>query len=185
MHTWLYRTNSAIAIQTLLPCTPAVHHLGLFREPTTLEPVEYYNNLPFQPSATGQNSAAAKLAIIIDPVVATGSTASAAIQTLKEWGVERILFLCVLGSYAGLVKAAGEWKEGVQVWTGAVDAQVDVKGMIQPGLGDIGDRLFSAGGRTWWCVVAWLVLFWAAFLASGGFHFSYTRFPFGAIYPRL
>ncbi|EEQ31007.1 putative uracil phosphoribosyltransferase [Microsporum canis] len=136
------------AIQTLLPCTPAVHHLGLFREPTTLEPVEYYNNLPFQPSATGQNSAAAKLAIIIDPVVATGSTASAAIQTLKEWGVERILFLCVLGSYAGLVKAAGEWKEGVQVWTGAVDAQVDVKGMIQPGLGDIGDRLFSAGGRT-------------------------------------
>ncbi|OAL64833.1 uracil phosphoribosyltransferase [Trichophyton rubrum] len=126
----------------------AVHHLGLFREPTTLEPVEYYNNLPFQPNSTGVNSAAAKLAIIIDPVVATGSTASAAIQTLREWGVERILFLCILGSHAGLIKAAGEWEEGVQVWTGAVDEQVDMKGMIQPGLGDIGDRLFSAGGRT-------------------------------------
>ncbi|EFE42722.1 hypothetical protein TRV_02442 [Trichophyton verrucosum HKI 0517] len=125
-----------------------VHHLGLFREPTTLEPVEYYNNLPFQPNSTGVNSAAAKLAIIIDPVVATGSTASAAIQTLREWGVERILFLCILGSHAGLIKAAGEWEEGVQVWTGAVDEQVDMKGMIQPGLGDIGDRLFSAGGRT-------------------------------------
>ncbi|EGD96907.1 uracil phosphoribosyltransferase [Trichophyton tonsurans CBS 112818] len=136
------------AIQTLLPCTPAVHHLGLFREPTTLEPVEYYNNLPFQPNSTGVNSAAAKLAIIIDPVVATGSTASAAIQTLREWGVEQILFLCILGSHAGLVKAAGEWEEGVQVWAGAVDEQVDGKGMIQPGLGDIGDRLFSAGGRT-------------------------------------
>ncbi|EFE29872.1 uncharacterized protein ARB_03213 [Trichophyton benhamiae CBS 112371] len=106
---------------------------------------EYYNNLPFQPNSTGVNSAAAKLAIIIDPVVATGSTASAAIQTLREWGVERILFLCILGSHAGLIKAAGEWEEGVQVWTGAVDEQVDMKGMIQPGLGDIGDRLFSAG----------------------------------------
>ncbi|KAK2740122.1 hypothetical protein FQN57_006237 [Myotisia sp. PD_48] len=135
------------AIQTMLPTMAPVHHLGLFREPTTLQPVEYYNNLPSNPAVSGENSSAAKLAILIDPVIATGSTAVAAIQTLKEWGVERIIFLAILGSETGLIRAASEWPEGVQIWAAGVDQQVDSKGMIKPGLGDIGDRLFLAIGK--------------------------------------
>lgn len=80
-------------------------------------------------------------------MVATGNTAAAAIQTLKEWGVEKIVFICIIGSETGLERAASEWPEGVEIWTGGVDQQVNEKGMILPGLGDIGDRLFLAIGK--------------------------------------
>ncbi|KAK2761486.1 hypothetical protein FQN53_007686 [Emmonsiellopsis sp. PD_33] len=140
------------AIQDLLPSPVAVHHLGLFREPTTLHPVEYYNNLPFQPVTDAKtsatiNTAAATLAIIIDPIIATGGTSAAAIQTLKEWGVSKVLVLSVLGSEEGVRRAAEEWPEGVEVWLGGVDPGLDGKGMIKPGVGDIGDRLFLALGK--------------------------------------
>ncbi|GLB07275.1 hypothetical protein AtubIFM57258_002604 [Aspergillus tubingensis] len=135
------------AMNNLLPTSVPIYHLGLFRERLTLQPVEYYNNLPFQPDSSSTNTAAAATAILLDPVIATGATAEAAIQLLREWGVQRVVMLSVLGSEAGLLRAAGTWPEGVEVWTGAVDARCDERGMIVPGLGDIGDRLFVAMGK--------------------------------------
>ena len=127
----------------------SVHHLGLFRDPASLSPVEYYNNLPHSrqtPGRTG-NPSAAKLAIIVDPIIATGGTAAAAIQILKDWGVERIIVLSVLGSAGGLTKAAEEWSEATEIWVAQMDQEVTDKGMIKPGLGDIGDRLFLTLGK--------------------------------------
>ncbi|PYH66790.1 uracil phosphoribosyltransferase [Aspergillus vadensis CBS 113365] len=135
------------AMNILLPTSVPIYHLGLFRERLTLQPVEYYNNLPFQPDSSSTNTAAAATAILLDPVIATGATAEAAIQLLREWGVQRVVMLSVLGSEAGVLRAAGTWPEGVEVWTGAVDARCDERGMIVPGLGDIGDRLFVAMGK--------------------------------------
>lgn len=134
-------------MNNLLPTSIPIYHLGLFRERLTLQPVEYYNNLPFQPDSSSTNTAAAATAILLDPVIATGATAEAAIQLLREWGVQRVVMLSVLGSEAGVLRAAGTWPEGVEVWTGAVDARCDERGMIVPGLGDIGDRLFVAMGK--------------------------------------
>ncbi|RAH49837.1 uracil phosphoribosyltransferase [Aspergillus aculeatinus CBS 121060] len=135
------------AINSLLPTSIPIYHLGLFRERLTLQPVEYYNNLPFHKAAGSANPAAAETAILLDPIIATGATAEAAIQLLREWGVRRVVMLSVLGSEAGIRRAAGTWADGVEVWTGAVDAQCDERGMIVPGLGDIGDRLFVAIGK--------------------------------------
>lgn len=80
-----------IAFETLLPVPAPVHHLGLFREMTTLQPVEYYNNLPTRVKpANGEDAVPCDIAIILDPVIATGGTAEAAIQTLREWGVKKV-----------------------------------------------------------------------------------------------
>ncbi|KAI9856440.1 MAG: hypothetical protein M1813_009096 [Trichoglossum hirsutum] len=95
----------------------------------------------------GTNSAAATLAILLDPVIATGGTSEAAIQTLREWGVQRVLVISVLGSEPGLRRAAEEWAEGTELWVGAVDQEVDKRGMIKPGIGDVGDRLFLTLGK--------------------------------------
>ncbi|KAI9678544.1 MAG: hypothetical protein M1817_005601 [Caeruleum heppii] len=150
------------ALQSVLPDSVPVHHLGLFREPTTLQPVEYYNNLPYHqppsdpsksnhpPDSTTPSepkSAASSLAILLDPVIATGGTSSAAIQTLRDWGVSRVLVLSVLGSRDGVTRAAQEWPEGATLWIGEVDESCDARGMIRPGLGDIGDRLFLTVGK--------------------------------------
>lgn len=134
------------ALQMLLPEPVPVHHLGLYREPSTLEPVEYYNNLPNHiGKSAGQGPG--KLAIILDPVIATGGTCAAAIQTLREWGVERIVVLSVIAALPGAQKAASEWPEGVQIWCAGVDNELTDKGMLRPGLGDIGDRLFLTIGK--------------------------------------
>ncbi|KAJ5900767.1 uncharacterized protein N7473_004837 [Penicillium subrubescens] len=144
------------AINALLPTAVPIYHLGLFREPVGLQPVEYYNNLPFHKSALSPsspastnptaNTAASTLAILLDPIIATGATADAAIQTLRDWGVQRVIMLSVLASVEGVKRVAESW-EGVQVWVGAVDEKVNEKGMIVPGVGDIGDRLFVALGK--------------------------------------
>ncbi|KAI0017541.1 uracil phosphoribosyltransferase [Xylariomycetidae sp. FL0641] len=133
------------SIQTLLPTPVPVHHLGLYREPSTLEPVEYYNNLPHHVSG-GQNHVSS-LAIIVDPVIATGGTCVAAIQTLKEWGVKKILMLAVIGADDGVRRAAAEWPEGVEIWVAGVDDQLTADGMLKPGVGDVGDRLFLTIGK--------------------------------------
>jgi len=135
------------AIQTLLPSPVPVHHLGLFREPSTLEPVEYYNNLPHHISSSSENPSASHLAILIDPVIATGGTCSAAIQTLREWGVQKVIVMAVLGALPGLIRAAIEWPEGVEIWVAGIDDDVTDRGMISPGLGDVGDRLFLTIGK--------------------------------------
>lgn len=149
-------TATTTAINNLLPTSVPIYHLGLFRERSTLQPVEYYNNLPYHrpessastPSlADAPNTAAASLAILVDPIIATGATAEAAIQLLREWGVQRVVMLSVLGSEVGVRRAAECWPEGVELWVGAVDEQCNDRGMIVPGLGDIGDRLFVAIGK--------------------------------------
>ncbi|KAI0143511.1 PRTase-like protein [Xylariaceae sp. FL1272] len=130
------------AIQTILPQPAPVHHLGLYREPSTLEPVEYYNNLP-QHIGSGASS----LAIVVDPVIATGGTCVAAIQTLREWGVKKIVVLAVIAAAEGVKRAAAEWPEGVEIWVAGVDEKLTEKGMLQPGVGDVGDRLFLTIGK--------------------------------------
>ncbi|KUI56977.1 Putative uracil phosphoribosyltransferase urg2 [Cytospora mali] len=133
------------AIQTLLPDPVPVHHLGLYREPTTLEPVEYYNNLPNHVTTSAESPAG--LAIILDPVIATGGTCAAAIQTLREWGAQRVIVLSVLGAQSGVARAAGEWPEGVDIYVAGVDEELTGSGMLKPGLGDVGDRLFLTIGK--------------------------------------
>ncbi|KXG47846.1 uncharacterized protein PGRI_017160 [Penicillium griseofulvum] len=144
------------ALNDLLPTPVPVYHLGLFREKVSLQPVEYYNNLPFHRSELSPaspaslnpttNTAAASLAVLLDPVIATGATAEAAIQLLRDWGVKKVIMISLLASEAGVKRAAGTWGN-VEVWVGAIDKGVDEKGMIVPGIGDIGDRLFVAVGK--------------------------------------
>ena len=150
-------TSDLLAIQTLLPEPVPVHHLGLYREPSTLEPVEYYNNLPNHlVGAEGQHrhdgpprgdEPPSKLAVILDPVIATGGTCAAAIQTLREWGARRVLVLAVIGAADGVARAAGEWPDGVDVWVAGLDPELTPAGMVKPGLGDVGDRLFLTIGK--------------------------------------
>ena len=114
--------------------------------------MEYYNKLPYSrppansPSNT-PNTSASELAFLLDPIIATGGTCAAAIQTLREWGVKRIVVISVLGAAPGVIRAANEWEEGVEIWLAGLDDDLDGKGMIRPGLGDVGDRLFSTLGK--------------------------------------
>ncbi|KAH8599982.1 uracil phosphoribosyltransferase-domain-containing protein [Bisporella sp. PMI_857] len=135
------------AVETLLPQAVPVHHLGLFRERTTLQPVEYYNNLPYHKPSNPGDAVVSDLAILVDPIIATGGTAVAAIQTLREWGVSKVLVISILGAVPGLIAAASEWPEGTEIWVAGVDEQVTEKGMIRPGVGDVGDRLFLTIGK--------------------------------------
>ncbi|KAJ4385025.1 hypothetical protein N0V85_008325, partial [Neurospora sp. IMI 360204] len=123
-----------------------VHHLGLFRDPITLAPVEYYNNLPNHLVSPTQETAS-DLAIILDPIIATGGTCAAAIQTLIEWGAKRVIVLSVLGAAEGVKKVAEEWPEGTEIWLAGVDQELTQGGMLRPGLGDVGDRLFLTIGK--------------------------------------
>lgn len=134
----------------MLPRLVPVHHLGMYREPSTLDPVEYYNNLPHHipsdKSARGTTNASS-LAILVDPIIATGGTCAAAIQTLREWGAKRVLVLSVMAAAEGVQKAAAEWPEGTELWVAGVDAELTSQGMVKPGLGDVGDRLFLTIGK--------------------------------------
>ncbi|KAF4126091.1 uracil phosphoribosyltransferase [Geosmithia morbida] len=120
-----------------------IHHLGLFRERQTLQPIEYYNKLP----AKADNI---KHAYILDPLVATGGTCCAAISILREWNIDSITFLCLVASKAGLEKVSSAWPERTKVYVGAVDDGLDEKGFVKPGVGDIGDRLFGTGTDAGW-----------------------------------
>jgi uracil phosphoribosyltransferase len=121
----------------------------MYREPTTLDPVEYYNNLPHHIPSSNSNSAspASSLAIIVDPVIATGGTCAAAISTLREWGAKRILVLAVVGAEEGVRNVAKEWPEGTEIWLAGMDPELTKEGMLKPGLGDVGDRLFLTIGK--------------------------------------
>lgn len=88
------------------------------------------------------------MAILLDPLIATGGTSSAAVQTLLEWGAKKVVVISVLGSEEGVRRAAEEnGSESVEVWVGGLDGAVDERGMIRPGLGDVGDRLFLTIGK--------------------------------------
>lgn len=125
------------AFSTLLP-DAEIHHLGLFREENTLNAIEYYNKLP-HPSTSREHI---HTAYVVDPIIATGNTACAAIQILQNWGVQRVVVVSVLASKAGLERVAKEWDK-TEIYVGVVDNELNDHGYIVPGLGDIGDRLYS------------------------------------------
>lgn len=122
----------------MLPTAEApVYHLGLYREKISLSPVEYYNKLPTKEEPYD-------LAFVLDPIIATGGTAEAVIQTLKEWGVKKVVFVAILASAEGLHRITSEYgPDELEVYVGAVDNQLSSAGFILPGIGDLGDRLLS------------------------------------------
>ncbi len=124
------------AMLELMP-TAQVWHLGLFRDERTLRPVEYYNRLP--------DTATVDLCLILDPMLATGGSATAAIEVLKDWGASRIKLLNLIAAPEG-VRAVATAHPDVAIHCAALDRQLDARGYILPGLGDAGDRQFGTGG---------------------------------------
>lgn len=123
------------AMLELMP-TAQVWHLGLFRDEKTLRPVEYYNKLP--------DSATVDLCLILDPMLATGGSATAAIEVLKRWGASRIKLINLIAAPEG-VGAVTRAHPDVEIYCAALDRQLNEKGYIMPGLGDAGDRQFGTG----------------------------------------
>lgn len=111
-----------------------VGHIGIYRDHDTLEPVDYYFKIPPEPEARDF--------IVIDPMLATGGSAVAAVQFLKARGAARIRFMCLVAAPEG-VRRMLETHPDVQVYSAALDRELDENGYIRPGLGDAGDRLFG------------------------------------------
>jgi len=116
--------------------TAQVWHLGLFRDERTLRPVEYYNKLP--------DHSTVDTCLILDPMLATGGSATAAIEVLKEWGATRIKLVNLIAAPEG-VAAVTDAHPDVAIYCAALDRQLNERGYIQPGLGDAGDRQFGTG----------------------------------------
>lgn len=117
----------------LLPMVK-VGHIGLYRDPDTLEPVEYYCKLPVD--------AKEREIVILDPMLATGGSSSAAIEFLKQKGVKNIKLMCLLAAKSGIERINKD-HPGVDIYCAAVDEELNDHGYIVPGLGDAGDRLFG------------------------------------------
>ena len=111
-----------------------VGHIGLYRDPKTLKPVEYYCKLPAD--------CAEREVFVVDPMLATGGSSIAAIQMLKERGCKNIRFLCIIAAPEG-VKAMQEAHPDVDMYIGSLDEKLNDHGYIVPGLGDAGDRIFG------------------------------------------
>ncbi len=111
-----------------------VAHIGLYRDPQTLEAVEYYFKAP--------QDLADRLVIVMDPMLATGNSAAAAITRLKQHAPREIRFVCLLAAPEGIAKMRVTHPD-VTIWTAAVDSHLDHHGYIVPGLGDAGDRMFG------------------------------------------
>lgn len=117
----------------LLP-TARVGHIGLYRDPATLEPVEYYFKVP--------EDAAERVVIVVDPMLATGNSAVAAINRLKDHGVTTVKLVCLLAAPEG-VKCMLQNHPDVMITVAALDDHLNEHGYIVPGLGDAGDRIFG------------------------------------------
>ncbi|HMT14637.1 MAG TPA: uracil phosphoribosyltransferase [Aestuariivirga sp.] len=117
----------------LLP-SARVGHIGMYRNPETLQPVEYYKKLP--------TDIAERTVIVVDPMLATGNSVAAAIKRIKETGAKDIRFVCLLAAPEG-VTHVHETHPDVPVFTAAVDSHLNDHGYIVPGLGDAGDRMFG------------------------------------------
>eukprot|EP01116_Phalansterium_solitarium_P003600 TRINITY_DN14413_c0_g1_i1.p1 TRINITY_DN14413_c0_g1~~TRINITY_DN14413_c0_g1_i1.p1 ORF type:complete len:224 (+),score=44.58 TRINITY_DN14413_c0_g1_i1:111-782(+) len=115
-----------------------VWHLGLYRDSKTDRAIEYYNKLP--------QGCGLDLAIVIDPMLATGKTAIAAVDILKEWGVRRIKFVSLLAAQQGIINLLDAHPD-LALYVGDVDATLSPEGLIIPGLGDAGDRQFKTQRR--------------------------------------
>jgi uracil phosphoribosyltransferase len=113
-----------------------VWHIGLFRDERTLRPVEYYNKLPISPTVD--------VCLVLDPMLATGGSAIATVDILKEWGAQRIKFMGLIAAPEG-VEAFTEAHPDVPLYLGAIDDRLNDIGYILPGLGDAGDRQFGTG----------------------------------------
>ncbi|MDR7415179.1 MAG: uracil phosphoribosyltransferase [Armatimonadota bacterium] len=120
-------------IVKLLP-TARVGHVGIERDPETLLPGVYYVKLP--------EDMAQREALILDPMLATGGSASACVHLLKEQGARRFKFLCLIAAPEGIARLHTDHPE-VEIYAAAVDEGLDAHGYILPGLGDAGDRLFG------------------------------------------
>lgn len=120
-------------ILELIP-TAKVGHIGLYRDPDTLEPVEYYCKLPAD--------CAQREIFVVDPMLATGGSAAAAIRMLKDKGCEKIHFMCILAAPEGLARMQKEHPD-IDIYVGALDKSLNEHGYIVPGLGDAGDRIFG------------------------------------------
>lgn len=123
-------------VEGMLAMIPAakVGHIGLYRDPETLVPVEYYCKLPADCSERD--------IFVVDPMLATGGSAEAAIQMLKDKGVKNIRFMCIIAAPEG-VKKMQEAHPDVDLYIGALDDHLNDHGYIVPGLGDAGDRIFG------------------------------------------
>ena len=123
-------------VDGMLAMIPAakVGHIGLYRDPATLKPVEYYCKLPADSDE--------REVFVVDPMLATGGSSIAAIQMLKEKGVKNIRFMCIIAAPEGL-EAMKKAHPDVDVYIGAMDDHLNEHGYIVPGLGDAGDRIFG------------------------------------------
>ena len=120
-------------VLTMIP-SAKVGHIGLYRNEETLEPVEYYCKIP--------KDCSERDVFVVDPMLATGGSAIAAIQMLKNRGVKNMRFLCVIAAPEG-VKKLKEAHPDVDIYIGALDEHLNENGYIVPGLGDAGDRIFG------------------------------------------
>ena len=123
-------------LEGMLDLVPSarVAHIGLYRDPTTLQPVEYYFKAPEDLNE--------RLVIVVDPMLATANSAIAAVQKLKERGANNVRFLCLLAAPEG-VKNFNENHPDVPIFTASIDEKLNEKGYIVPGLGDAGDRMYG------------------------------------------
>ena len=123
-------------VDGMLALIPAakVGHIGLYRDPETLKPVEYYCKMPAD--------VAEREIFVVDPMLATGGSSVAAIQMLKDRGCKKIHFMCIIAAPEGL-KAMEEAHPDVDIYVGSLDEKLNEHGYIVPGLGDAGDRIFG------------------------------------------
>jgi uracil phosphoribosyltransferase len=117
----------------LMP-TAEVWHIGMYRDERTLKPVAYYNKLPVQPTVA--------VCLILDPMLATGGSAVATVDILKQWGVSKIKFVGLIAAPDGIARLHGAHPD-VPIHIAAIDDHLNEHGYIVPGLGDAGDRLFG------------------------------------------
>lgn len=122
-------------IWEMLP-SAEVWHVGLFRDEETLRPVQYYNKLPVSPTVD--------VCLVLDPMLATGGSAVAVMDILKEWGARRIKFVGIIASPEG-VERLTQAHPDVPIYVATVDEYLNDSGFIVPGLGDAGDRQFGTG----------------------------------------
>jgi len=123
-------------LEGMLDLVPSarVAHIGIYRDPKTLEPVEYYFKAP--------EDLADRLVIVVDPMLATANSASAAIEKLKQRGAKDIRFVCLLAAPEGVARLR-KAQPDVPIFTAAIDEYLNDHGYIVPGLGDAGDRLYG------------------------------------------
>jgi len=123
-------------VEGILRLVPSarVGHIGLYRDHDTLQPVDYYFKVP--------GDVAERDFFVLDPMLATGGSASAAVDSLKRAGATRIRFLCLVAAPEGVRRLADAHPD-VQIYCAALDRELNTQGYILPGLGDAGDRLFG------------------------------------------